>query len=74
MIDLDARPEDPRSGSLSLSRREMLGLLAEKNYTGYMSYEAPNPELWARSPYEVALEGVTLTRTLLQDAVPSYVA
>ena len=28
MIDLDARPEDPRSGSPSLSRREMLGLLA----------------------------------------------
>ena len=23
--------------------REMLGLLAEKNYTGYLSYEAPNP-------------------------------
>src|SRR4030095_11006738 len=28
MMDLDARPEDPRSGSLSLSRREVLGLLA----------------------------------------------
>src|SRR4030095_7170719 len=28
MIALDAHPEDPRSGSLSLSRREMLGLLA----------------------------------------------
>ena len=53
--------------------REMLGLLAEKNYTGYLSYEAPNPELWARSPYEVAREGVELTRKLLQDAVPSYV-
>ncbi len=54
--------------------REILGLLAEKNYTGYMSYEAPNPDLWARSPYEVALEGVTLTRKLLRDAVPSYAA
>jgi len=53
--------------------REMLGLLAEKNYTGYLSYEAPNPELWARSPYEVASEGVMLTRKLLRDAVPSYV-
>jgi 2-keto-myo-inositol isomerase len=50
----------------------MLGLLAEKNYTGYLSYEAPNPELWARSPYEVAREGVDLTHKLLREAVPSY--
>ena len=53
--------------------REVLGLLAEKNYTGYLSYEAPNPEQWARSPYDVAREGVELTRKLLKDAVPSYV-
>jgi 2-keto-myo-inositol isomerase len=52
--------------------REMLGLLAEKGYTGYLSYEAPNPELWTRSPYDVAREGVALTRKLLQEAVPSY--
>jgi sugar phosphate isomerase/epimerase len=52
--------------------REVLGLLAEKNYTGYLSYEAPNPELWARSPYEVAREGVELTQKLLRDAVPGY--
>jgi 2-keto-myo-inositol isomerase len=52
--------------------REVLGLLAEKNYTGYLSYEAPNPELWARSPYEVAREGVELTRKLMRDAVPGY--
>ncbi len=54
--------------------REMLGLLAEKKYTGYLSYEAPNPELWARSPYDVAREGVELTRELLRDAVPAYVS
>jgi len=54
--------------------REMLGLLFEKGYTGYLSYEAPNPELWARSPYDVAREGVELTRKLLRDAVPSYVS
>lgn len=47
--------------------REMLGLLKEKGYAGYLSYEAPNPELWARSPYDVAREGVELTRKLLQD-------
>ena len=53
--------------------RAVLGLLAEKGYTGYLSYEAPNPELWARSPYEVAREGVALTQQLLADAVPGYV-
>lgn len=53
--------------------REVLGLLAEKGYTGYLSYEAPNPELWERSPYEVAREGVALTKKLLADAVPGYV-
>ena len=54
--------------------KEMLGLLAEKGYTGYLSYEAPNPEQWERSPYDVAREGVELTRKLLRDAVPSYSA
>ena len=53
--------------------REMLGLLAEKKYTGYLSYEAPNPELWARSPFDVAREGVELTHKLLREAVPGYV-
>jgi 2-keto-myo-inositol isomerase len=70
-----ARPTDrlpPGKGVVKW--REMLGLLAEKNYTGYLSYEAPNPELWARSPYDVALEGVELTRKLLRDAVPGYIA
>src|SRR5271169_1098092 len=52
--------------------REMLGLLAEKKYTGYLSYEAPNPDLWARPPIDVAREGVELTRKLLKDFVPNY--
>ena len=52
--------------------REMLGLLHEKGYTGYLSYEAPNPELWARDPVDVAREGVELTKKLLKEAVPSY--
>jgi sugar phosphate isomerase/epimerase len=52
--------------------KEMLGLLAEKGYTGYLSYEAPNPEQWERSPYDVAREGVELTRKLLADSVPGY--
>jgi sugar phosphate isomerase/epimerase len=40
-------------------------LLRDKNYAGYLSYEAPNPALWNRSPYEVAAEGVQKTRILL---------
>ena len=59
---------------LQEAMRAGLGLLAEKGYTGYLSYEAPNPEQWARSPYDVAREGVELTRKLLRDAVPSYVS
>ncbi len=54
--------------------REVLGLLHQKGYTGYLSYEAPNPELWARSPYDVAREGVELTRQLLRQAVPGYMS
>ena len=69
------RPTDRLPPGKGIVRwREMLGLLAEKGYTGYLSYEAPNPELWARSPYDVAKEGVELTRKLLRDAVPSYAA
>jgi sugar phosphate isomerase/epimerase len=69
------RPTDRLAPGKGIVRwREMLGLLAEKGYTGYLSYEAPNPELWARSPYDVAKEGVELTRKLLRDAAPSYAA
>ena len=67
------RPTDRLAPGKGIVRwREMLGLLAQKNYTGYLSYEAPNPELWERDPVEVAREGVELTRKLLRDAVPSY--
>jgi sugar phosphate isomerase/epimerase len=52
--------------------REIFGLLAEKSYTGYLSYEAPNPDQWTRSPYDVAREGVELTRQLLRDAVGGH--
>ena len=63
------RPTDRLApGKGTVRWNEVLGLLAEKKYTGYLSYEAPNPVLWDRSPYEVAAEGVTLTRKLLQDA------
>jgi 2-keto-myo-inositol isomerase len=68
-----ARPTDRLPPGKGVVRwREVLGLLAEKGYTGYLSYEAPNPEQWARSPYDVAREGVELTRDLLRDAAPSF--
>jgi 2-keto-myo-inositol isomerase len=70
-----ARPTDRLApGKGTVRWREVLGLLAQKGYTGYLSYEAPNPELWARSPFEVAREGVALTRALLREAVPQYAA
>ena len=63
------RPTDrlpPGKGTVRWN--EVLGLLAEKRYAGYLSYEAPNPVLWDRSPYEVAAEGVAETRKLLEAA------
>jgi sugar phosphate isomerase/epimerase len=42
------------------------GLLAEKKYAGYLSYEAPNPAHWARSAENVASEGATAARNALQ--------
>lgn len=49
--------------------RELLQLLAEKGFTGALSYEAPNPALWERSPYDVAREGVVATRALIAAAL-----
>jgi sugar phosphate isomerase/epimerase len=69
------RPTDRLAPGKGVIRwREVFGLLAEKGYTGYLSYEAPNPEMWSRSPYEVAREGVELTRQLLRDALPHQAA
>ncbi len=47
---------------------EVLGLLIEKNYRGYLSYEAPNPESWSRPPEAVAREAAAATRALLASA------
>jgi sugar phosphate isomerase/epimerase len=35
-------------------------------YRGYLSYEAPNPLAWERSPYVVCAEGIEKTRLLLE--------
>lgn len=47
---------------------EVFRLLAEKGYSGYLSYEAPNPLQWARPPVEVAREALEATRSLLRQA------
>lgn len=60
------RPTDrltPGQGSVRWA--EVFALLAEKSYQGFLSYEAPNPLLWARPAAEAAREGVTVTRALL---------
>ena len=58
-----ARPTDrlpPGKGVIPW--KDVLQLLAEKGYTGYLSYEAPNPAQWDRAPLEVVKEGVAATR------------
>ena len=63
------RPTDRLAPGKGVVRwTEIFRLLKEKGYTGYLSYEAPNPELWAQSPYDVCREGVKLTKKLLRDA------
>jgi 2-keto-myo-inositol isomerase len=47
---------------------DLFQLLMEKDYRGYLSYEAPNPAQWSRPPEEVAREAITATRALLASA------
>jgi len=48
---------------------DVLKLLAEKGYDGHLSYEAPNPLQWERSPFEVAREGADAMRALIARAL-----
>jgi sugar phosphate isomerase/epimerase len=62
------RPTDRLPPGKGIVRwREVFQLLQEKNYRGYLSYEAPNPDYWSRPPEEVAREAAVETRTLLAD-------
>jgi sugar phosphate isomerase/epimerase len=45
--------------------REIFTMLRAKDYTGYLSYEAPNQAAWARDPDDVAREALQATRDLL---------
>jgi sugar phosphate isomerase/epimerase len=65
----DRRPTDrlpPGQGRVRWL--DVFRLLAQKGYTGYLSYEAPNPLLGARPPVEVARAALQATRALLREA------
>lgn len=47
---------------------DLFRLLSEKNYAGYISYEAPNPAQWTRPAAEAAREGADATRRALAAA------
>ena len=66
------RPTDrliPGQGAVRWS--ELFRLLSEKNYRGYLSFEAPNPAHWERDPYDVAREALGATKRLLAEALGS---
>ena len=58
---LDRLP--PGQGSVPF--KEMFGAIVAKGYTGPMSYEAPNPQAWARPAEDVAREALAATRAVL---------
>lgn len=58
---LDRLP--PGKGSVPF--KEIFRVIAAKGYTGPMSYEAPNPQAWARPAEEVAREALAATRAVL---------
>lgn len=61
------RPTDRLTpGTGSVRWPEVFALLAEKSYQGYLSYEAPNPLLWARPAMDAARADVDATRALLK--------
>jgi sugar phosphate isomerase/epimerase len=48
----------------------LFGLLAEKGYDGYLSYEAPNPAHWQQPAGETAKQGAAAARHALTAAFP----
>jgi sugar phosphate isomerase/epimerase len=44
---------------------EFFAKVAAKGYTGFASYEAPNPQSWARPPAEVSREALTASRAVI---------
>ena len=71
-VPADAGPAAPDNltnrlppGQGTVPFREFFQILADKGYTGYLSYEAPNPAAWARDPVEVAREARAATLAVL---------
>lgn len=63
------RPADRLPPGRGIVRwHDVFGLLLEKGYAGYLSYEAPNPAAWSRPPEDVAREAADATRALLAEA------
>jgi len=58
---LDRLP--PGRGSVPF--KEFFAAVAAKGYTGYASYEAPNPAAWKRPAEDVAREALAATRAVL---------
>jgi 2-keto-myo-inositol isomerase len=66
------RPTDRLPPGQGIVRwNEVLMLLREKGFEGHLSYEAPNPTQWERSPFEVAREAVEVMRRLVDQARPA---
>jgi sugar phosphate isomerase/epimerase len=63
------RPMDRLLPGLGVVKWEaVLQLLAEKNFKGYLSYEAPNPIYWEGDPVETARNAVAASRAVLSRA------
>jgi sugar phosphate isomerase/epimerase len=52
-------------GAGAVPFREFFRKVAAKGYTGYASYEAPNPQSWVRPAAEVSREALAATRAVL---------
>jgi sugar phosphate isomerase/epimerase len=53
----------PGAGSVPFP--DFFARVAAKGYTGFASYEAPNPKAWSRPPAEVLREALTATHSVL---------
>jgi sugar phosphate isomerase/epimerase len=58
---LDRLP--PGQGSVPF--KEFFAAFARQGYTGYASYEAPNPAAWKRPAEDVAREALAATRAVM---------
>ena len=52
-------------GAGAVPFREFFARVAAKGYTGYASYEAPNPQAWSRPAADVSREALTASRAVL---------